>query len=77
MRTSTKQLWFMIINTVIDTHIICAALFYSVQKNNVGVWVSAAAVITALWCFTTIMYNNNNNRKIKENIGKKDENNGT
>jgi hypothetical protein len=69
MRTSTKQLWFMLINTVIDTHIICAALFYSVKTGNIAIWISAAAVITALWGFTTLMYTNNNNRKIKENIG--------
>jgi hypothetical protein len=67
MRTSTKQLWFMLINSVIDTHVICAALFYSVQKNNVAIWISAAAVITSLWAFTTIMFTNNNKRKVAEN----------
>lgn len=57
----------MLVNTVIDTHIICAALFYSVQKNTVATWLSAAAVITALWGFTTVMYHSNNKRKIAEN----------
>jgi hypothetical protein len=68
MRTSTKQLWFMLINCVIDTHIICLALFYSVEKNNVAIWISAAAVITALWAFTTIMFSSNNKRKTAENL---------
>jgi hypothetical protein len=76
MRNSTKQLWFMIVNTVIDTHIICAALFYSVKTGNIAIWISAAAVITALWCFTTLMYQNNNNRKVKEHLANKENING-
>jgi hypothetical protein len=68
MRTSTKQVWFMLINTVIDTHIICLALFYSVKTGNIAIWISASVVITALWAFNTVMFNNNNNRKMQENL---------
>lgn len=67
MRTSTKQLWFMIVNTTIDTHFLVFALYVAVKNGNIGVWISAAAIITALWTFCTVMFNNNNARKVKEN----------
>jgi len=70
MRTSTKQVWFTLINTVIDTHIICLALLYSVKTGNITIWVSASIVITALWAFNTVIFNNNNNRKLRENLNK-------
>jgi hypothetical protein len=68
IRTSTVQLWFIMINSAIDVHLICLALLYSVKQNNIGVWVSATAVIGSLMGFTALMFNNNNARKIKENI---------
>jgi hypothetical protein len=68
MRTSTKQLWFVLINTTIDTHFLIYALYIAVKNGNIGVWISAAAIITALWTLSTIMYQNNNKRKTQENI---------
>ena len=68
MRTSTKQLWFVLINTTIDTHFLVYALYIAVKNGNIGVWISAAAIITALWTLSTIMYQNNNKRKTQENI---------
>ena len=59
MRTSTKQLWFVLINTTIDTHFLVYALYIAVKNGNIGVWISAAAIITALWTLSTIMYQNN------------------
>jgi preprotein translocase subunit SecF len=67
IRTSTKQLWWMMINTTIDVHLVCLALLYSVKQNNIGIWVSATAIIGALWGFCSLIYINNNNRKVKEN----------
>jgi hypothetical protein len=67
MRTSTKQLWFVIINAAIDTHALIFCLYFAIQTKNVAVWVSAAAIISALWWFAAQMYNSNNARKIAEN----------
>ena len=68
MRISTKQLWFVLINTTIDTHFLIYALYIAVKNGNIGVWISAAAIITALWTLSTVMFNNNNKRKTQENI---------
>jgi hypothetical protein len=67
MRTSTKQLWFVIVNATIDTHFLIYTLYFAIKEKQIGVWLSAAAIITALWTISTIMFNNNNNRKVKEN----------
>ena len=58
----------MIINTTIDTHFLVFALYIAVKNGNIGVWISAGAIITALWTFTTIIFTNNNKRKVAENL---------
>lgn len=67
MRTSTKQLWFVLVNTTIDTHFLIYTLYFAIKEKQIGVWISAAAIITALWTISTVMFNNNNARKVKEN----------